>query len=148
MRGDICFYTPGDFTGHIIAAASKGRFSHVAVDQGDGTVIAADFQGVNRYKRDDARITAVAPPPGSDIERGIRWLDQQVGLGYGFLDVLDAFFRLTIKTTFFVGRARSYDCSDLVTRYLIECGQADWLGPLAQEPHLVTPNDLARRFGL
>lgn len=148
MRGDILFYRPRDLIGRIIALATHGPFCHVAVSMGDDTVIAADFNGIKRYPTDSSRITPVHPPAGTNVEAGIAWLERQVGLKYGFLDVLDAFFRLTVKTTFFVGRARSYDCSDLVTRYLIECGQADWLGPLAQEPHLVTPNDLARRFGL
>jgi hypothetical protein len=147
MRGDLLFYRPKDFIGHLIAKGTNGPFCHVAVDQGDGTNIAADWSGIRVYI-DSRPATATHLPYFADIPAGFAWLEQQVGRKYGFLDVLDIGARLLLHTSFYVAQPNSYDCSDLATRYLIACGLADWLGPLAQEPHLVSPNDLARRFHL
>lgn len=146
MRGDVLFFRPKDFIGTLIARGTNGPYCHVAVDTGDGHNIAADWSGIS-VRANTARDTVRAPlPAGAQVASGFDFLIPQVGLSYGLLDVFDIGARLLFHFSFYVARPRNYDCSDLVTRYLIACGLADWLGPLAQEPHLVTPNDLARRF--
>ncbi len=147
MRGDLLFYQPHALIGHLIAKATNGPYCHVAIDQGDGTNLAADWSGIRIYT-DPRTATATHLPTFADIEAGFAWLNQQVGRKYGLLDVLDIGARLLLHSSFYVAQPGNYDCSDLATRYLIEAGLADWLGPLAQEPHLVSPNDLARRFHL
>lgn len=145
MRGDLLFYQPHDFIGNLIAKGTNGPYCHVAIDVGDGHNIAADWSGVRVYPNDRSART-VKLPYFARVDDGFAWLLQQVGRKYGFLDVLDIGARLLLHFSFYVAQPNSYDCSDLATRYLIAAGLADWLGPLAQEPHLVSPNELARRF--
>ena len=155
MRGDVLFYTPYDLIGHLVAWWTNGPFCHAEVDIGAGESIAAHSKGVERFTRtrgDALRIGAIWHPPtsaGLDIERGIAWLQQQVGERYGWEDIYDA------AATGLHKRVRQlrlpeltermhYDCSDLCTRYLIACGYHGLPNRLVQEPHLVTPNDLWR----
>lgn len=150
MRGDVVFYSPETLIERIIARSTHGPFSHVAVMIDDDTVIEADTHGViiAPLKSNTVSVSPSVAIGPLNVEPGIYWLKQQLGERYGWFDILDAFFRLAFRTSFYIGQPKSYDCSDLVTRYLIACGLGGWLGDLAAEPHLVTPNDLARKFKL
>lgn len=144
MRGDVLFYTPDrkDLIGHLIARATNGPYCHVAIDLGAGWVEEAVLAGI---KRDEyVRVEAARYHPDGNIEKGLAWAGKQLGHKYGLLDIFDQLLRLIFHTTLYIAQPRSYDCSDLVTRYLLHCGMD--LGPLADAPHLVTPNDLARQL--
>lgn len=156
MRGDIILATgdpkrPG-FMDAIIAYTTHGKFTHVEVDEGNGKVIGALLGGIDEY---DLQVDANHVPvrvraTPEDIETGIRWLKLQVGERYGWLDIAkDGLKWLGFKSlTLSDG---TYDCSDLVTRYLMiihDTAIIPKLGSSVNDPSTISPNDLARAAGI
>lgn len=148
MRGDVLFWTAdGSPASRVIAFFTHGPFVHVSVDQGDGTDIGAHSEdGVQHHPvPDDRGITKWSPPAGCDIERGIRFIEGEVGNKYGWCNIINAGLAI-LRLPYRIARIDRYDCSSLVTRYLDHVGID--LGDLTEEPDSVSPNDLARALGV
>jgi uncharacterized protein YycO len=148
MRGDILLYrTDGSLPCRIVTWATHGPYVHAEVDMGDGTSIGALSRGVARYypRRDEvAKAARIQLPTDEDrINKGIAWLQTQVGHSYGYLDLYDqaVLFLKLPKLVFFI--PGTYDCSDLVARYVTLAGGL-YLGEFATKPWLCSPNDIAR----
>ncbi len=153
--GDLRFYrSSGDLPDTIIADVS-GPFVHVDVDMGDGTAIGELSAGLKRYP-----VSPPAPPlvtiwsiAGHSsplaIKAALLWAEHETWAHpeYGWLDVLDAGLRAIDPHAPYIGDPGEWDCSDFVTRFLIQAGV---MLPLAleNEPHLVTPSALATALGV
>jgi len=174
--GDIILYPaqPGDFFDTLIVTVTNGPYSHcgvverVEVSPGDGalqiTTIEALSRGVQRvtfpFYPDTAassriptyaRIAQEMEP--LRIAHGLAWLSRMVGDAYGWLDiaadVLAALLprRLGSRTPFLVAPS-AFDCSDLVTRFLLVAGY-EWLpDETIAAPSRMSPNDIARIVGV
>jgi hypothetical protein len=146
MRGDILFYYAARrLDDWLIAHFTNGPFCHVAVDLGDGTNIAAMHDGVKiRHNPDESAFQRYTLP--GHIEQGIDYMRSELGNGYGFIDIINQVLRV-LHSPIFLSARDQYDCSDLVARYVLVTGGLN-LGEMGEEPHMVTPNDLARAAGL
>lgn len=154
--GDLRFYrSSGDLADTIIADVA-GPFVHVELDMGDGTGIGELSGGLKRYP-----IATNPPPPlvtvwpiaGHTsllaIKAALVWAEAAAAAhpGYGWLDVLDAGLHVIDPHAPFIGDPGEWDCSDFVTRFLIQAGVMLPL-TLENEPHLVTPSELAKALGV
>jgi hypothetical protein len=148
MRGDILFYfATRNIFDQIIARFTNGPFCHVSVDLGDGTDVSAMHDGVKvRPLPDPAAFRRLSLPQGSRVEEGVKYMLSELGNGYGFIDIVNQVLRV-LHSPIFLSARDQYDCSDLVARYVLVTGGLD-LGEMGEEPHMVTPNDLARVAGL
>lgn len=161
MRGDLLFWTSdGSAMSRLVARATGGPYTHVSVDLGDGYDIGAHSEdGIQRRRVPDDRgidKVMVTPllwgRPGIDhaaataaIERGIIFLEGEIGNRYGWCNILNNALKL-LHMPYRLTRINRYDCSSLVTRYLSVCGVH--LGDLSEQPDSVSPNDLARSLGI
>jgi hypothetical protein len=82
-----------------------------------------------------------------DLELAIRWLEGHVGYPYGWSDIETAFLA-PFKLPFYVVAEKRYHCSALATQFLAFADGFHVLGDLADNPHRVTPGDLARQLGV
>lgn len=151
MRGDILLYfSDGSWHARLITHFTRGPYAHVAVDLGDGTQIAAETSGVVRSPITQVFASYIRVPAQPEhLEDGIRFLEGEVGNRYGWIDIINQGLKV-LGSPIFLGARDQYDCSDLVARYLcIARGPLyEALGEAAEEPHMVTPNDIARAAGL
>lgn len=150
MRGDvILFRSSGTIYDRAITLATHGPFVHVEIDLGNGELIGAHLDGIVRYKGVPSTNTVSFHPPASqlDIEYALKWAEMQIGKQYGWTDIISnglKFLAIHIN----IGEPGHWDCSDFVTRYLTIARAAGPLGTLAEDPGLVSPNDLAHAYGL
>lgn len=156
MRGDLILYeavagVPFDW---LIAHFTHGKFAHVEIDLGDGTMVSEHGNGLTRSNLDSKRPHVLVHPKGN-IEAGIAWVSRELLAAqkdgevheYGWLDIFtEAVKVLGGKLT--VGAEGQWDCSDFATRYLLAADAAGPLGDAAANPGSVSPNDLARAFGV
>lgn len=150
MRGDLLFYTPRDIVDRLICWGTHGPFAHVAIDLGDGTVIEATPRGIRRNPVSYTNSVHYPVFPTTSpalIEKGIAWLNQQVGKAYGWTAIFDQVLRFFGDTQVYVYDRDDYDCSDLATRYLL-LASPKLVGRLSHNPSLVSPNDLARQLNI
>lgn len=157
MRGDIVLcratdYGRGNWYDRLIAWATHGPFVHVEVDIGDSRFIGAHLSGISEIGAGTGPDYIYCSPQATDedISAAIAWLRKQVGKRYGWLDIISAGLKF-LGLPWFIGVPGHYDCSDLVTRYLLIARDKRIipnLSDLSDEPHLVSPNDLARAYGL
>jgi uncharacterized protein YycO len=146
MRGDILlFYSSGKLPDRFVAWASKGPFVHVAVDMGNGTNIAAHPRGVGMELNPSENVIVRVPvAKGVDphvLAEAITWLHDQVGKPYGWFQILDYGLGVLGLPVYFFVKGHN-DCSTLVAKYLCRINPDDCF----DEPDLISPNDLARRF--
>lgn len=150
MRGDVVLfkYTSG-FYGWVIKQATGGPFVHVEIDLGDGRLMGAHSDGIVIYNGKPGTNTVSFHPPASneDIEYGLRWAELQAGKQYGWSDIVSNGFKI-LGIPFDLGQPGHWDCSDFVTRYLTVARASGPLGNKAEDPGLVSPNDLARAYGI
>jgi hypothetical protein len=153
MRGDILLYfTDGSWRSRLISHFTRGPYSHVAVDMGDGTQIASETWGVVREPVSQVKTLYIPVPVRAEseqsLEDGLRFLEGEVGNTYGWIDIVNQGLKI-LGSPVFLGARDQYDCSDLAARYLcIARGPLyEALGEAAEEPHMVTPNDIARAAG-
>jgi hypothetical protein len=149
-RGDLILYeSTGSWGDRLIALATHGRFTHVEIDLGDGTSVGAQDNGIGIHPYIAGRGSVAFSPKASkeDREYGLKWALKQVGREYGWTDIVSNGLKL-VGIPFDIGEKDHWDCSDFATRYLIEARAADPLGDQANESGLVSPNDLARAFGV
>ncbi len=150
MRGDVVlFASGGKFYERVIEWATKGRFVHVEIDLGGDQYIGAHNAGITIYKGTRGRNTASFTPPASkdDIEYGLKWAEGQAGKAYGWTDIISNGLKVA-GLPISIGETGHWDCSDFVTRYLLVSRAAEPLGKSAEDPGLVSPNDIARAYGV
>ena len=161
MRGDFVLYQskPGSIADWLVARFTYGPYVHAAVDMGDGTFVAELTQsGLTRHPANGKDRSLVFVHPRGNLEVGLAWVEDQLAAAgkdpertesheYGWVDiVVDAAKVLGFKLI--LRRETEWDCSDFVTRYLVAAGAAGPLGKAARDPQTVSPNDLARAFGV
>lgn len=152
MRGDVLLYrSNGSLFDRLIAWRTHGPFVHTGVDLGDGTMIdATSRRGVTRHAVSYDRAIAVPILPHSSaqqIEVGIAWLQEHLGDGYSWADIGDHIFpKHLIRVV--LAQPHAYDCSNLVSQYLMIVEPALKWGLLKDTPDLISPNDIARAFGV
>jgi hypothetical protein len=150
MRGDLLLYTSsGSLSDRIIAWATHGPFVHVEIDLEDGNAIGALSTGItiHPYLRGQGRVEVPIGATEKDREYGLLWALQQVNKQYGWVDIISNGLKI-LGIPFDIGETDHWDCSDFVTRYLLAARAAGPLGRLADNPGLVSPNDIARAFGV
>lgn len=161
-------FEPGDFIlahrHHIIAGlislAQKWRFrgadavyahwSHSALIVGtDGTLIEAEIWGVRRnpiarYRADEYHLVRLGPDFSPEARaRAVAFANQQVGQGFGFLDMFGLGVYLLFGWPLRLTRSGHEICSGLVVRALQAGGLLKQLDPL-----LTLPADLAKLFNV
>ena len=159
-------FVPGDFIlahrhhviARLISLAQKRRFkgadavfahwSHSAlVVENDGALVEAEVMGVrqnpiSRYRADEyhlVRLGSEFSPEGRS--RAVACAQQQVGQGFGFLDMFGASLYLLFGWPVRVARRGHEICSGLVVRALQAGGLVPELDPL-----LTLPADLAKLY--
>lgn len=154
MRGDVVLYkTGGSWMDGLIERFTSGPYVHVEIDLGNGQFIGAHNKvgdsGIVMHGGYPGRNTATFTPPASssDIEYGLSWAIKQVGKEYGWFDIISNGIKI-VGIPLEMGQPGHWDCSDFVTRYLLVARAATPLGKLAENPGLVSPNDIARAYGI
>jgi hypothetical protein len=163
---DATNFVPGDFIlahrHHIIAAlisfAQRRRFrgadavyahwSHSAlIVEKDGTLVEAEIWGVrrnpiSRYRADEYHLVRLGPDFSPEARVGaIAFANEQVGQGFGFLDMFGLSVYLLFGWPLRLARSGHEICSGLVVRALQAGGLLKQLDPL-----LTLPADLAKLF--
>lgn len=158
-RGDVVlFETSGSLTDLIISTATKGPYTHSEIDLGNGEMIGSQAGGLTRHKDTPGRNVVLFRPPTSqaNIEAGLAWVEhawsEQVkskgaAHTYGWMDWISDFFKMIGHPLVF-SKPGQWDCSEFVTRYLIAAEAEGPLGSQADDPVLISPNDLARAYGI
>jgi uncharacterized protein YycO len=161
-------FVPGDFIlahrHHVIAGlislAQKRRFkgadavyahwSHSAVIvEKDGTLVEAEIWGVrrnpiSRYRSDEYHLVRIGTEFSSEARaRAVAFAHQQVGQGFGFLDMFGLTIYLLFGWPVRLARSGHEICSGLVVRALQAGGMLKELDPL-----LTLPADLAKLFNV
>jgi hypothetical protein len=159
-------FVPGDFIlahrhhliANLISLAEKRRFrgadavyahwSHAAlVVETDGTLVEAEMMGVQRspitrYRDDEYQLVRLGPEFTSEARgRAVAFAKDQVGQGFGYLDMFGAILYLLFDWPLRLVRRNHEICSSLVVRAL----QAGGLVP-ELDPALTLPADLAKLF--
>jgi len=157
---------PGDFIlahrNHVIARlislAQKRRFqgadavfahwSHSAlVVEKDGALVEAEISGVrqnpiSRYRADEYHLVRLGSEFSAEgRSRAVAYSKEQVGQGFGFLDMFGASLYLLFGWPVRLMRRGHEICSGLVVRALQAGGQVAQLDPL-----LTLPADLAKLY--
>ena len=154
-RGDLLFYI-GQSTylpDRIIRWWTDSPFTHVAIDVGDGQLIHATGTGIVKQAQYPAphvrwRFAENVPTTDADdLDDSVRWLESTVGYPYGYSDIQTAFFA-KFRVPFYIVQHQRFHCSALATQFLAFADGLEVLGPLATDPHRVTPGDLARQLGV
>jgi len=149
MRGDIWLYKEKGFWPDMINRFTNGPYNHCAVDIGGGYIIGALNRGIVKVHDSPGVNITVVPIGGKNTDAGIAWLEYKVQqhLPYGWNDILSSGLKF-LGIPFYIGQVGRYDCSDLAARYLIIAGASQPLGLLADDPQMISPNDIARAYGV
>lgn len=160
MRGDFVLYEkkPHDLADWLVSWGTQGRFVHVEIDMGGGNFIGEHGKGLIQHKQDAGRGCVFVSPREGDIEKGLAWVEilmeeQQKSKGeaheYGWLDITADAFK-TIGVNVILQRKGEWDCSHFVALYLQVAGADAPLSTkgLMAHPETISPNDLARAFGV
>jgi uncharacterized protein YycO len=159
-------FVPGDFIlahrNHVIARlislAQKRRFkgadaafahwSHSAiVVDAEGALVEAEIMGVrlnpiSRYRAGEYHLVRLGPEfTSEDRSRAVEYAREQVGQGFGFLDMFGAGLYLLFGLPVRLMRRDHEICSGLVVRALQAGGQVPQLDPL-----MTLPADLAKLY--
>lgn len=159
--GDLRFYhSDGGAVDTVIAAATAPSdaahaFTHVEIALGDGTALGELLGGLQHYTPPDEPPGRVVIWPTSEhadsaaLVNALVWARSEAAarLGYGWEDVASAGLRVLDPTAPFIAAPGAWDCSDFVTRFLLQAG-VTLPDALASEPHTVTPEALARALGV
>ena len=163
--GDLVFVKDNSILSRTIRLVSTGRFGrevphHVAVVEtvGDDGVTLIDanwFEGVRRVNLsiyNNATVWFMRMKEPRDIEKGIEFLQNQMGLGYDRFAILGifgrAFYRLFGKKVYtkvkfmrnLLETRTKFFCSEIVAIYGKETGKTLW----SADPSVTTPFDLWR----
>lgn len=149
-QGDILFYSHTGLLQTAIKLVTHSRFTHTAIDVGDGTIIQAIDKGIAQTTYEPAAVVWHYRDHTTDFDRedlaqAMTWLLSMVGKPYGVSDLIGG---LNIFSRFlYFAKPDAYDCSALATEFLVKAGGVD-LGELGLDPHLATPGSLARQLGV
>ena len=157
MRGDILLFSSnhGLFDA-LIKRFTGGRFTHAEIDLGDGTWVGEHSNGLVRHKAGpvDARITISSFVSSADLEEGMAWVEEQIKAAgdpeareYGVFSILSDALKI-LGLNFALSRTGEWDCSEFACYYLHYAHAASALGKLRDDCVHVSPNDLARAFGV
>jgi hypothetical protein len=150
MLGDVVlFKSDGSWSDKLIEWGTHGPYTHVGIDFGGGHYLWADRDGIKIHTGLGGRKTWSFRPVALqvDLNAAIKWAGDQAGKEYGWADIASNGLKL-IGLGFNIGTPGHWDCSDFVTRYLIIAEAEAPLGVLANDPGLVSPNDIARAYGI
>lgn len=157
MRGDFVLYkpAPSDPVGWVIDHFTSGPYDHVEIDLGNGMFVGEHGKGLTVHTQDIKKPAAAFVTPKGDIEKGLEFVNLCIkeeasnphAHEYGWLDIISDSLKI-MGSTLILRRDGSWDCSHFVTLYLIAASAAAPLGPLVKHPETVSPNDLARAFGV
>jgi hypothetical protein len=150
MRGDVVlFKSSGSLFDRTIEWATHGPYVHVEIDLGNGRMIGAHNEGIIIHQGTAGRNTTSFRPRTSDtdLEYGSRWAELQAGKQYGWTDIISNGIKL-LGVPIIIGEPGHWNCSDFVTRYLLVARASSPLGSRAEDPGLVSPNDIARAYGV
>lgn len=152
-KGDIIFYSRTGPVDMLIRWWTRSRFSHTAVDIGDGRMVESGIHGIREIPLDlkDATVWSYSEhatdQDPKDLEKAVELMKRLASLGipYGYND----FFinALPFARFFHTVMPNHYDCSALCTEFLIEAGGVDLCG-LETDLHLVTPASLSKCLGV
>ncbi len=155
MRGDIIlFASVGSWTDRIIEWGTRGKFVHVEIDLGGGLSIGEHTAGLLIHKTPTQPGIVLVPlknSPASEIEAGLKWATDFAARPlekreYGWLDIAADALKI-IGLPHVPGIPSQMDCSDFVYQYLNRVGAVPKAGR-GRDPATVSPNDLARMFGI
>jgi hypothetical protein len=159
MPGDILFYTatPGNVAENAIVLWTHSPYCHVAVALSALEKIEALSQCVVVNPLDLSRVAAVyrfsataeyTSGKNLQVMTALQWLRGQVGTMYGWGDIVDAVLT-RFETSVTITTLDHHDCSSLATDFLIRAGCKVVIeDKRTQDPHLVTPGDLADVVGI
>lgn len=161
MRGDFVLYKaqPGNFANWLISNFTNGPFVHVEIDLGDGTFVGEHGTGIVVHKADGRKDLVLVTPKSKDgqagIDAGMRWIEGVIdeerknphAHEYGWLDIAADTFKLFGQKVILREKGE-WDCSHFVALYLHIANADAPLGHLMQTPETISPNDLARAYGV
>ena len=156
--GDFILAHRHHFLARLISLAQERRFkgpdaafahwSHTAlVVEADGALVEAEVMGVrqnpvSRYRADEYHLVRLGPEFSSEERsRAVAYAREQVGQGFGFLDLFGASLYLLFGWQVRVARRGHEICSGLVVQALQAGGLVAQLDPL-----LTLPADLAKLY--
>jgi len=156
--GDFILAHRNHFLARLISLAQKRRFkgadagfahwSHSAmVVDAEGALVEAEIMGVrlnpiSRYRADEYHLVRLGPEFSSaGRSRAVEYSREQVGQGFGFLDMFGASLYLLFGWPVRLMRRGHEICSGLVVRALQAGGQVPQVDPL-----LTLPADLAKLY--
>lgn len=149
MRGDLLLYRgTGRWYERLIQLGTRGPYVHVEVDIGAGESVGALTGGVVRHRIPMGAVvapTAYRTDPAR-LTGAVDWLVKQAGDQYGWFDIADDVVHAAIPWAPWVSLGKTFDCSDLATKFLWMAGYP--LPPAFLDGATVSPNDLARAVGL
>lgn len=149
MRGDLLLYEgTGRWYERLIQLGTHGPYVHAEIDIGGGESVGALLVGVQRHRIPSGAVvapTAYRTDPAR-LAPALDWLYAQIGDRYGFFDIADDVVRAAIPWAPWVSLGKTFDCSDLATKFLWMAGYP--LPPAFLDGATVSPNDLARAVGL
>jgi uncharacterized protein YycO len=158
IPGDFILAHRHHFIARLISLAQKRRFrgtdavyahwSHSAliVDK-DGSLVEAEITGVrrnpiSRYRADEYHLVRLGPTFSSEGRaRAIAFANEQIGQGFGFLDMFGASVYLLFGLPLRLVRSGHEICSGLVVRAMQAGGVLRDLDPV-----LTLPGDLAKLY--
>lgn len=162
MTGNIVLYKSSGYPAldWLIQRTTRGPYVHADIIVApDRTTVGATLKGIGygHVPPDPttyAMISLLAYDPfGSQqawekrLYAGAAWAKQQVGRAYGWLDIVDQGVDFLFPgNKIHMVDGDHWDCSDFVVRYLMVLGLP--LPGSMQIPAAVSPNDLARFFGV
>lgn len=160
QAGDVLlFRTSGRWYERLICRATDGDVVHAELVVDPEHSVGALITGVELHAIPQGR-DVVLVPTGARLRaanaprllRALLWLEKRTGCRYGWLSIVADGFKAVLprwlgsRTPFLVS-PRAYDCSQLATDFLIHAG-AELPDELMDCPSRVSPNDLARAFGV
>lgn len=135
----------------MISIATAGPYTHVEIVLDEDRMLGAQLSGIGIHaipKNREYTTVDIAPYTSTTrISEALLWALQQRGEPYGWADIFFQALKFVAPVNGLRwGIAGHYDCSDFATRYLIHARVA--LPDSYLDSYTVTPNDLARVFGL
>jgi len=161
MRGDFVLYQAkkGNLADWLVSRFTNGQFVHVEIDLGDGTFVGEHGTGILVHPADNSVkadfVTPVSKDGQAGIEAGMRWVEGVIeeerknpqAHEYGWLDITADVFKVFGQKVI-LRKKGEWDCSHFVAMYLHIANADGPLGHLMASPETISPNDLARAYGV
>lgn len=152
-RGDIVLFSSDGIFDWAIKRFTGGRFTHVEIDMGDGTFVGEHSNGLVRHKAGPFAARISVMPPGKNLDDGMAWVEEQIKAAgnpevreYGIFSIIDDAFKI-LGWNFALAKTGEWDCSEFVCYFLNHAHNTE-LGNMADDCVHVSPNDIARAFGV